>query len=124
MTQELLSRYRDLLQAKLIELQGSGHSRDDITVLTSADSLEEVQYKLDRDLAALSLNRESSIERGIATALRRIQQGTFGTCINCREDISRRRLEAVPWTLLCIDCQQAGEAGELEYAGQSFPDAA
>jgi DnaK suppressor protein len=124
MTQAVLSRYRDLLQTKLMELKNPRQGLEDITVVRSADGLEEAQYRLDRDLAIVSLNHESGILRGVAMGLRRIQQGTFGVCTSCGGDISWRRLDAVPWTPLCIDCQKAGEAGVLEETDRWFPDAA
>ena len=79
---------------------------------------------MDRDLAIVSLNHESGIVRGVAMGLRRIEQGTFGVCSNCGGEISRRRLDAVPWTPLCIDCQKAGEAGVLRIGDSWFPEAA
>jgi DnaK suppressor protein len=124
MTPAVLSRYRDLLQAKLMELRSPRQGLEDITVLRCADGLEEAQYKLDRDLAIVSLSHESAIVRGVAMGLRRIEQGTFGACTNCGGDISDRRLDAVPWAPLCIECQRAGELGAPQTADTWFPDAA
>jgi DnaK suppressor protein len=107
-----------------MELRSARQGLEDITVLRCADGLEEAQYKLDRDLAIVSLSHESAIVRGVAMGLRRIEQGTFGVCTNCGGDISHRRLDAVPWAPLCIECQRAGEAGALETADAWFPDAA
>ncbi len=45
-------------------------------------------------------------------ALARIQQGTFGVCVSCGDDINPRRLEALPWTQYCLRCQQRFEQGE------------
>jgi DnaK suppressor protein len=124
MTEPVLSAYRDLLHTKLRELRSPRQGLEDITVVRCADGLEEAQYKLDRDLAIVSLNHESSIVREVAIGLRRIEQGTFGVCTNCGGDISRRRLDAVPWTPLCIDCQKADEAGVLQIGDNWFPEAA
>ncbi len=44
--------------------------------------------------------------RRIEVAIQRIDEGSFGTCLGCGEPISRRRLEAVPWTQNCLHCQQ------------------
>jgi RNA polymerase-binding transcription factor DksA len=124
MTEATLAGYRDLLQAKLAEVQRTRQGLDGITVVRSADDIEEAQFKLDRDLAVVGLNRESSVERGLVMGLRRIRQGTFGACTNCGCAIGQRRLDAVPWAPLCIDCQTAGEAGSLEVTGTFFLDAA
>src|SRR5579871_6936922 len=45
-------------------------------------------------------------------ALARIQQGTFGVCVSCGNDINPRRLDALPWTQYCLRCQQRFEQGE------------
>src|SRR5690242_18968295 len=50
-------------------------------------------------------------------ALDRIRTGTFGQCISCGEEINTERLEAVPWTRFCINCQEKMERGQLENAG-------
>ena len=47
--------------------------------------------------------------RRIEAALSRIEEGTFGVCAECSEDISIRRLEALPWTDSCIQCQEQRE---------------
>lgn len=52
--------------------------------------------------------RELKLE-GIAAALKRIDDGTFGLCRNCEEPIHRKRLEFDPTALLCIECAQQAE---------------
>jgi len=85
---------------------------ESIAIERSADALEEAQYKSAREVAIAGLNRESSVRRDVAMALLRIQNGTFGVCVHCDNDISRRRLEAVPWTSLCIRCREAADLGD------------
>jgi DnaK suppressor protein len=50
----------------------------------------------------------------IREALDRIEDKSFGTCVNCENAIQPKRLEAVPWTRLCIQCQDLLEKGLLE----------
>jgi DnaK suppressor protein len=45
----------------------------------------------------------------IDAALKRIDEGTYGICTNCGEQIPAERLEARPWATLCIDCQRDRE---------------
>ena len=75
------------------------------------------------DRAASSYNKEflfhqSNSERQllqmVEAALSRIREGTFGQCISCGRDINPKRLEAVPWTRHCIECQEKLEQGILE----------
>jgi len=46
-------------------------------------------------------------------ALGRIREGNFGQCISCGKEINAKRLEAVPWTRHCIECQELAEQGHL-----------
>jgi DnaK suppressor protein len=115
------------LRAKQAELASSRRGLDSIAIERSADQLEEAQYKSARELAVANLNRESTVRHGVAMGLLRIHDGTFGTCMHCGDDISRRRLEALPWTPFCIRCQEAADLGEesvLESISQPFMDAA
>jgi len=50
----------------------------------------------------------------VENALVRIREGAFGECVNCGNEINPKRLEAVPWTRYCIDCQEKLEKGQLE----------
>jgi DnaK suppressor protein len=50
----------------------------------------------------------------IQDALDRIQDKSYGTCVNCENPIQPKRLEAVPWTRLCIQCQDLLEKGLLD----------
>jgi DnaK suppressor protein len=50
----------------------------------------------------------------IQEALDRIENKSYGICINCEKAIQPRRLDAVPWTRLCIQCQELQEKGLLE----------
>src|SRR6266481_6990242 len=77
------------------------------------------------DRAASSYTKEflfsqSSNERQllamVETALQRIREGQFGECVNCGNEINAKRLEAVPWTRYCIECQEKLEKGQLEEA--------
>jgi DnaK suppressor protein len=86
--------------------------------------LESAQDIADR--AANSYTKEflfsqSSSERQVLmmvdSALNRIREGTFGECIACGEEINPKRLEAVPWTRHCIECQEKVEQGLLEATG-------
>ncbi|MCH7804449.1 MAG: TraR/DksA family transcriptional regulator [Acidobacteria bacterium] len=46
----------------------------------------------------------------VVDALRRLDDGDFGKCMNCEEEVERKRLEAVPWSPFCLSCQAKVEA--------------
>ena len=126
MTPTVLANFRNILKAKQAELTKT-RGLESIAIERSADVLEEADYKTARELAIAGLNRESTVRRSVASALHRTQDGSFGTCAHCGGDISRRRLEAVPWTSLCIRCQESADRGEesvLENLEPGFLDAA
>jgi DnaK suppressor protein len=45
-----------------------------------------------------------------------VEDGSFGVCVACENEINQKRLEAVPWTRHCISCQEMQEQGLLEEA--------
>ena len=52
------------------------------------------------------LQIDAKLLRAIEAAIERIENGTYGICTNCEEDISLARLKAVPWTSVCIACKE------------------
>jgi DnaK suppressor protein len=126
MTQTDLAKFRDVLRTRQAELTLT-RGLESIAIERSADELEEADYKTARELAIAGLNREATVRRSVASALLRIQDGCFGTCVHCGIEISKRRLAAVPWTPFCIRCQEAADRGEdrvLESLDPAFLDAA
>lgn len=52
--------------------------------------------------------------RLVRQALARIADGSFGDCVRCYQPIGAKRIEALPWTPYCINCQELIERGEAE----------
>jgi DnaK suppressor protein len=107
MTKSELHRFRAILTASVAELERFTRHRDGITIERSADQLDEIQAASERALAVCNLDREFNQLRNARAALRRIQEGTFGACQQCDEDIHAKRLAAVAWASFCIRCQEA-----------------
>src|ERR1044071_7132408 len=63
-------------------------------------------------------NNERQLLNMVETALQRIREGSFGECVSCGNEINPKRLEAVPWTRYCIECQEKKEKGLLEEAAR------
>jgi DnaK suppressor protein len=63
-------------------------------------------------------NNERQLLQMVEVALGRIREGAFGECIACGQEINAKRLEAVPWTRHCIECQEKLEQGLLEETSQ------
>ena len=107
MTRNELNRFEAVLRARIAELEHLTRLRDGITVERSADQLDEIQAASQRTLAVYNLDREFNQLRDARAALRRIQEGSFGMCQECEDDIHPKRLAALPWALFCIRCQEA-----------------
>lgn len=54
--------------------------------------------------------------RMVRQALHRLSEGTYGDCVRCYQAIGPKRIEALPWTPYCIECQERIERGEVEAA--------
>src|SRR5579863_3434191 len=116
-----LNKYRNVLQAQQAELVHLVQNRDGIAIQKSPDALDEVQHATERELAIRSLDRDSNLLRSVRAALRRNDDGSFGVCLHCEEEINAKRLAAVPWTPFCIQCQEIADrcqgdgVGDLEF---------
>ena len=116
MTMSELNKYRTVLETKQADLVQMIRNRDGIAIEKSADALDEVQYATERELAIRSLDRDSNLLRNVRAALDRIEEGSFGVCLHCDEDISPKRLAAVPSTAFCIVCQEVADRSEYDGA--------
>ncbi len=121
MTKTELNKYKEVLETKQAELAKVLRNRDGITIEKSPDALDEVQNAAERELAIRNLDRESQLLRSVRAALARIGEGTFGVCLHCEEDISPKRLNAVPWAGYCIQCQEIADRHQDE-GTESFDD--
>jgi DnaK suppressor protein len=110
--------HEDALRTKQQELLAS-YERDKAAGSASPD--DGIQDLADKAASAYSkeLNFSlSDVERNllmmIDEAFVRLKNGSFGVCANCGTTIGEKRLEAVPWTPFCIDCQELQEKGMLQ----------
>jgi len=127
MTQDEMKTFQLMLRAKGAETTRALRNREGIIIEKAADELDEIAIAFERDIVVQKLDRESRLLRQILRALSRIENGTFGTCVHCDEEISRKRLAAVPWTPFCLACQEAVDRGDqrvLEIAERWFAEAA
>jgi len=114
MTKTELNKFKEVLETKQAELVRVLRNRDGIAIEKSPDALDEVQNAAERELAIRNLDRESNLLRNVRAALARMDEGTFGVCMHCEEDISIKRLNAVPWAPYCIQCQEIADRSHEE----------
>jgi DnaK suppressor protein len=121
-----LDGVREILEKQQAELIHVLRKRDGITIEKSADQMDEIQFASERDLAIRNVDRESALLRQVKAALRRIHDGSFGSCFDCESAIGPKRLVAVPWATRCIQCQEAAdrEGQEPEDVSETLVNAA
>jgi DnaK suppressor protein len=106
--------FQEILERKEAELARALRSLDDIAIEKSADQMDEIQHATERDMAIRNVDREANRLRDVKAALRRIHDGSFGSCISCDEAITSKRLAAVPWAPRCVQCQEAADRDRLD----------
>lgn len=81
---------------------------------TAQDIADRAASSYTKEFLFSQSNNDRQLLQMVETALQRIREGEFGECVNCGNEINAKRLEAVPWTRYCIDCQEKLEKGQLE----------
>ncbi len=98
---------RQLLEASRQLSVGEGW--DEARVEPAADVIDQIQAYEAREFALRGIDRRTRQYREIQQALQRIDQPDYGLCVDCEEEISARRLQAVPWAQRCVKCQERHE---------------
>src|SRR6516164_1057765 len=77
------------------------------------DEIDQAQTDIEQSMRMRLRNREMLYIKKVDEALRRIEEGSFGECEECGEDIELRRLEARPTATLCVSCKEEQERKEV-----------
>ena len=77
------------------------------------DEAEHAEVGMQDDIGFALIQLKAETLEKVDNALRRIEGGTYGTCLNCGCEISEARLRALPFALRCIDCEEAREGAVL-----------
>jgi DnaK suppressor protein len=119
MSKTQLARFRKLLEEKRDDIikKAKETLEEDMTLDTN-DLPDEMDLASSEYLQSFTFRlrgREKSFLDKITKALDRIDNGTFGVCEECGDEISVKRLEARPETTLCIRCKEDQERAEKDY---------
>ena len=115
MKQETMEYFRHVLHEEMrVLLDDAGKTVSEMTADTTnfPDPNDRATQESDRNFELRIRDRERKLINKIKEALERIDEGTFGICELCGEDISEGRLKARPVTTLCIDCKMEEERKE------------
>jgi DnaK suppressor protein len=118
MDKKKLETFKKRLESRQQELrrtvtrnQADGRSADEDTAQDIAD---RAASSYNKEFLFSQSNNDRQLLMMVDGALARIREGSFGECISCGKEINSKRLEAVPWTRHCIECQEKLEKGILE----------
>lgn len=119
MNQKDLKRYKKILEdskisllqsAKKTLMEESNFDTDDLP-----DEIDLASSEYTQSMVFRLRDREKFLLKKIDDAMARIENGTFGICEICEEEISVKRLEARPVTTMCIRCKEEQEKKEKSY---------
>jgi DnaK suppressor protein len=114
-------KFRTQLEARRQALQNSA-TRTEVAGRTldagsSADSADRADENYTKEFLFSLSENDRRLLRLVEVAINRIDEGEFGLCASCGEDIESKRLQAVPWASYCLGCQEKKEAEqELQVA--------
>lgn len=103
-----VAKYQTVLESRLAELRARLSEIDHELESHNSRDWEElaIERETDEVLEHMGLNGQTEI-RAIEAALKRIEDGTFGFCTICGDELSPERLDLVPYAALCRDCATA-----------------
>ncbi len=107
---QLVSQQQELAEL----LSNAGESTGPVTLdQQSVGRVSRIDAIQQQQMAIANQQQASDMLKRIELALRRIDDGEYGDCLQCGEPIAHARLQAQPFASLCIDCQSAREAGQV-----------
>jgi DnaK suppressor protein len=120
LTEAQMKKFRAMLEERrqALIVQARKTLESDM-ILSPDDRFDEVDQASSEYMQAFSFRlrgREKFLMDKIQIALRKIDEGTYGTCEECEETIALKRLQARPEAPLCIQCKEAQEKEEAVYA--------
>ena len=118
MDKKKLETFRKRLETRQQELRHmvSRNQQDGRTADEEAtqDVADRAASSYNKEFLFSQSNNDRQLLNMVDGALARMREGSFGECVSCGKEINAKRLEAVPWTRHCIECQEKAEKGLLE----------
>lgn len=114
MTRKFAEKLKSLQgQLESVTLAAVEQGREIGTAEESKDPVDRAVHAYQKEMLFTQGTNGATQLSMVRQALLRIQDGTFGDCVRCEREIGLKRLEALPWTPFCIDCQEKLERGEI-----------
>ena len=122
MDKKKLDYFKKRLESRQLELRRTVTRTEQDGRTVDEDSAQDIADRAASSYTKEFLFHQSNNDRQLLQmvegALERLREGSFGECISCGKEINPKRLEAVPWTRHCIECQEKLEQGLLEEASR------
>jgi DnaK suppressor protein len=120
MNRDRYSELKGILEERRREIMGQvqGKIRDARTEGANSptqgvlDAVETSEADIQDEIEFALIQMKAETLHKIEEALRRLEEGTFGYCFECGEEISERRLRALPFAVRCKDCEEARETAQ------------
>ena len=106
---KLLARREELLKT-IARTEEEGRTADDDPTVDLADKAANSYTK---EFLFGQTNNDRTLLQLIDGAIERIKDNTYGTCVECEDELQQKRLDAVPWARHCVACQEKQEQGLL-----------
>lgn len=105
-----LQTWREELLRAIARTEQEGREADEDPTVDLADKAANSYTK---EFLFGQTHNDRALLQLVDDALRRIKEESFGQCVSCEQELQQKRLEAVPWTRYCINCQEKQERGQL-----------
>ncbi len=124
LTKAQLRHFTALLEAKAEEIRANLRSAAASKALSYGEDpadLEELPGQSHEEWIFVNRNNiDTMLLREIEDALLRIDDGTYGTCLECEHPISMKRLDALAWARYCVPCQECLSASQQSEDARSY----
>ena len=118
LTKKDTEKYRRLLEDKKstlsAEIAKTRSAEEETTEESTQDIADKAVSSYTREFLYSLTDGERTTLLHIDDALTRIDEGAYGLCVNCGQQMTEKRLNAVPWAPYCLDCQELSEKGMLQ----------
>lgn len=113
-----MKKFREKLNEKKDSLvdavqRNEAYGREANVEVETMDTGDKASSSYTKEFMFSRSNNDRLILKMIEEAEERMEEGSYGDCINCGRPVEPKRLEAVPWTRYCIACQELEEQGQL-----------
>lgn len=114
---------RNQLLGKLDDLTRRDN-RDELIRERCNDPMDQMQNRFEMDLTISVINNDFETRKAVETAIELLDNGEYGICQDCGAEINPKRLEAIPWTTLCVYCQDEYDCSGVAAGKPTFRRAA